>query len=543
MITHPNEATADPVTSITTWEEVESLHSLPAIHDDQQTVGMQDGLKDVLILDMKVTFQNENESILAAEDGHSTERMDSLVVEGMNSRSYNSPRFATDQTMMSAISELSLHASDVSMSRMEEISPFWKNQVGKTSTVQGYLSSIHATDGDESPILESSALTPVLEPFVPQASSPCPQESTDDGADFSPNPSSQLDVKQEYDMNAFVKIANHLHDDQTFLHDGANTNVDSVTTQPENISNEQTAQDMNSPPVATDASRGMPAMPSQKCFSPFRALLRKVIFGLLAFTVATYPIAMVISGRGGITTRYKSFASWNEETSVLENIVENSTDMFYTGEQVPLENGRAWNMTSKPAGRFVESAPFGGAKCVRSEKSSRWAKRLSMLMTLVAVIFAQLLRLFLSAWKSPIHGIADNSTENAQIPPAVPINQPPTASRHESVIFGPGNRTLTHVKVQVIHHTSPSGTGTIALADIDLTRYTELRVVDLKELLRERQCKVSGVKMELVLRLAESYASELEAMTVKKLREKLRDEGLKVSGRKHELIQRLVELG
>jgi hypothetical protein len=111
------------------------------------------------------------------------------------------------------------------------------------------------------------------------------------------------------------------------------------------------------------------------------------------------------------------------------------------------------------------------------------------------------------------------------------------------VVFCEGESKITQVKVEVIHHTSSCHVEKLDWDGFDLSNYTKLRVVDLKERLRTRQCKVSGLKMELILRLVESYVLAFESMTVKELREVLRSNGLKVSDRKQDLIRRLVEAG
>jgi hypothetical protein len=79
--------------------------------------------------------------------------------------------------------------------------------------------------------------------------------------------------------------------------------------------------------------------------------------------------------------------------------------------------------------------------------------------------------------------------------------------------------------------------------EFDLSKYEELKVVELRELLRSRKCKTVGKKPVLIQRLAGVYKAELDTLTVFQLRPILKSKGCKQAGLKVELIRRLVEAG
>jgi hypothetical protein len=81
------------------------------------------------------------------------------------------------------------------------------------------------------------------------------------------------------------------------------------------------------------------------------------------------------------------------------------------------------------------------------------------------------------------------------------------------------------------------------VAAYDLSKYEKLKVVELRALLRSRQCNYAGRKTKLIQRLASVYRAELQSMTVVQLRRKLKSRKMKQGSRKHELVQLLVEAG
>ena len=81
------------------------------------------------------------------------------------------------------------------------------------------------------------------------------------------------------------------------------------------------------------------------------------------------------------------------------------------------------------------------------------------------------------------------------------------------------------------------------VAAYDLSKYEKLKVVELRALLRSRQCNYVGRKTKLIQRLASVYRAELQSMTVVQLRRKLKSRKMKQGSRKHELVQMLVEAG
>jgi hypothetical protein len=81
------------------------------------------------------------------------------------------------------------------------------------------------------------------------------------------------------------------------------------------------------------------------------------------------------------------------------------------------------------------------------------------------------------------------------------------------------------------------------MGTFNLSKYEELKVVELLNLLRKRKCKTVGRKHILIQRLASVYKVELETLTVRQLGPILKSKGFKQSGLKSEIIQRLVEAG
>jgi hypothetical protein len=81
------------------------------------------------------------------------------------------------------------------------------------------------------------------------------------------------------------------------------------------------------------------------------------------------------------------------------------------------------------------------------------------------------------------------------------------------------------------------------VTEFDLSKYEELKVAELRELLRSRKCKTVGKKPVLIQRLAGVYKAELDTLTVFQLRPILKSKGCKQAGLKVELIRRLVEAG
>ena len=82
------------------------------------------------------------------------------------------------------------------------------------------------------------------------------------------------------------------------------------------------------------------------------------------------------------------------------------------------------------------------------------------------------------------------------------------------------------------------------LGSYDLSKYEDMKVVDLRASLRRRGCKTHvGRKPVLIQRLASVYKAELDTMTVKQLRKILKSKGFPQGGLKSEIIQKLVEDG
>jgi hypothetical protein len=77
----------------------------------------------------------------------------------------------------------------------------------------------------------------------------------------------------------------------------------------------------------------------------------------------------------------------------------------------------------------------------------------------------------------------------------------------------------------------------------DLSSYKKFKVVQLRELLLSRKCKIVGRKPVLIQRLANIYKAELDTLTVRQLRPILKSKGFKQAGKKSELIRKLVEAG
>lgn len=81
------------------------------------------------------------------------------------------------------------------------------------------------------------------------------------------------------------------------------------------------------------------------------------------------------------------------------------------------------------------------------------------------------------------------------------------------------------------------------VSSYDLSQYEMLKVVELRSLLRSRQCSYAGRKHHLVHRLASIYRAELQSLTVVQLRKKLKSRNMKQGGLKREMVQHLVEAG
>jgi hypothetical protein len=78
---------------------------------------------------------------------------------------------------------------------------------------------------------------------------------------------------------------------------------------------------------------------------------------------------------------------------------------------------------------------------------------------------------------------------------------------------------------------------------IDLSAYNNLKVADLRDLLRRRSCNTIGKKPVLIKRLATVYKAELDTLTVVQLRKLLKSMNYTQTGRKDEIVRTLVETG
>lgn len=83
----------------------------------------------------------------------------------------------------------------------------------------------------------------------------------------------------------------------------------------------------------------------------------------------------------------------------------------------------------------------------------------------------------------------------------------------------------------------------LLVSSYNLSKYEDLKVVELQALLRCRKCNYTGRKSHLIRRLASVYRSELQTLTVVQLRKKLKSRNMKQGGLKRELVQKLVEAG
>jgi len=78
---------------------------------------------------------------------------------------------------------------------------------------------------------------------------------------------------------------------------------------------------------------------------------------------------------------------------------------------------------------------------------------------------------------------------------------------------------------------------------LDLSKYEELKVEELRKLLRASKLKTFGKKPVLIRRLVAVYLAQLETLTVRQLRPMMRSRGLKQYGTKAQMIQKIVEAG
>ena len=90
------------------------------------------------------------------------------------------------------------------------------------------------------------------------------------------------------------------------------------------------------------------------------------------------------------------------------------------------------------------------------------------------------------------------------------------------------------------HESLPSSSPTL-----DISAYENLKVMELRALLRERKCSTIGRKVVLIRRLIAIYDAELQNLTTIQLRRKFKSKGMKqkCGELKHEMIQRLIEYG
>jgi len=78
---------------------------------------------------------------------------------------------------------------------------------------------------------------------------------------------------------------------------------------------------------------------------------------------------------------------------------------------------------------------------------------------------------------------------------------------------------------------------------VDVSVYESMKVVELRKLLRSRNCNYQGTKQQMIKMLIHSYQSELICLSVQKIRPKLRKRRLSQKGTKADVIRRLVESG
>jgi hypothetical protein len=81
------------------------------------------------------------------------------------------------------------------------------------------------------------------------------------------------------------------------------------------------------------------------------------------------------------------------------------------------------------------------------------------------------------------------------------------------------------------------------IGDIDLSAYSNLKVTELRDLLRRRSCSTIGKKAVLIKRLATVYKAELDTLTVVQLRKLLKSMNYTQTGRKDEIVRTLMEAG
>ena len=78
---------------------------------------------------------------------------------------------------------------------------------------------------------------------------------------------------------------------------------------------------------------------------------------------------------------------------------------------------------------------------------------------------------------------------------------------------------------------------------VDLSKYKLLRKDALKSILKDRNCRIGGLKSELIHRLVEDYHSELDSLAYRALQRRLKKQGLVAVGKRGDLIIRLLEVG
>jgi hypothetical protein len=81
------------------------------------------------------------------------------------------------------------------------------------------------------------------------------------------------------------------------------------------------------------------------------------------------------------------------------------------------------------------------------------------------------------------------------------------------------------------------------IGDFDLSAYNNLKVVELRDLLRRRSCNTIGKKSVLIKRLAIVYQAGLDTLTVVQLRKLLKSKNYTQTGSKDAIIRTLVEAG
>ena len=125
----------------------------------------------------------------------------------------------------------------------------------------------------------------------------------------------------------------------------------------------------------------------------------------------------------------------------------------------------------------------------------------------------------------------------AKMEPTTPISSSPRRSQGERSFLTPSpcnNRSMEPTQWM-----SPCY-GENAL---DVSVYESMKAMELRELLRNRDCNYRGTKQQMIKMLIHLYQTELACLSVQQIRPKLRKRRLSQKGNKADVIRRLVESG